>query len=349
MRIPSLDGLRAISILCVLLAHLSGTRNFQSSPIFELYGNFGVRVFFVISGYLITLLLLREQEKTGTISLRDFYLRRVYRIFPAAYAFMIIVIPANWRALPWSNIATAVTYTSNYYHQGNWILGHLWSLSVEEQFYLLWPLTLLLFFRCRLAIVLGVIASGPPLRILFWLLWGRAGLEHPFPVFADALAMGCLLAILESRLKAWQQLLARPCFLVVPAVTALMPLLQLSHDRLYQVFGLTLMHAGIALSIQHAVTREYALLNWRPVAWIGTLSYSLYLWQQPFLNRQSAAPWTAFPQNLLLVFLCAIASCYVVERPVLALRERRRRLPPHNFPDSRGRPPQSPGAAARAA
>lgn len=333
MRIPSLDGLRAISIACVLLAHLSGTRFFFSSPVFELYGNFGVRVFFVISGYLITSLLVNEREKSGTISLRQFYIRRVYRIFPAAYVFMMVAILARWKSLSWPNMVAAVTYTSNYYHGGNWILGHLWSLAVEEQFYLLWPLTLLLFFRLRLPLVLTVIASGPPLRILFWLLWGRRGLEHPFPVLADALAMGCLLTFLSPQLKAWQQLLTSRWFLAVPAITLLMPLLQLYNNRAYQVAGLTIMHAGIALSIEHAVRKRYRLLNLRPVVWIGALSYSLYLWQQPFLNRNVAAIWTAFPMNLALAFLCAAGSYYLVERPFLAMRERTRRHVPAKSQD----------------
>jgi peptidoglycan/LPS O-acetylase OafA/YrhL len=94
-RIPSLDGLHAISIASVLLAHLSGTRNFCRWDVFELYGTFGVRVFLLISGYLIATLLLKEHARTGSISLREFYLRRVYRILPAAYAFMIVVIAVH--------------------------------------------------------------------------------------------------------------------------------------------------------------------------------------------------------------------------------------------------------------
>ena len=320
-RIPSLDGLRAISIACVLLAHLSGTRNFLHSDVFELYGNFGVRVFFVISGYLITSLLLHERERTGRISLRGFYIRRVYRIFPAAYAFMIVAIVVHWKTLPWTNILTAVTYTSSYYH-GNWVMGHLWSLSVEEQFYLLWPLALLLFFPVRSWMLGAVIASGPPLRILFWLLWGHRGLEYPFPVMMDALAMGCSLALLQPQLNRYAKLIASRWFLLVPLATGFTPLLQLYSNRLYQVVGLTVMHAGIALSIEHAVRKRYALLNLRPVVWLGTLSYSLYLWQQPFLNRQGSGPWSAFPLNLALAMLCAAASYYFVEQPFLAMRER---------------------------
>jgi peptidoglycan/LPS O-acetylase OafA/YrhL len=106
----------------------------------ETYGSFGVRIFFVISGFLITGLLLNERERTGTISLPDFYVRRAYRILPAAYVFMLAMIAAHWHALSWSSIFAALTYSSNYLHEKNWVLGHLWSLSVEEQFYLLWPL-----------------------------------------------------------------------------------------------------------------------------------------------------------------------------------------------------------------
>jgi peptidoglycan/LPS O-acetylase OafA/YrhL len=325
-RISSLDGLRAISIACVLLAHLSGTRNFFRSDVFELYGNFGVRVFFVISGYLITTLLLKEHERTGSISLREFYLRRAYRILPAAYTFMVVVIAAQWRALFWPNILTAVTYTSNYYHGGNWLLGHLWSLSVEEQFYLLWPLTLLLVFRRRLWIVAGLVLAGPPLRVLFWMLWGHRGLAHPFPVVMDALAAGCALAMLQPHLRRYDHLLRQRRFLIVPCLTALTPLS-------YQIAGLTILHLGIALSIQHAVHVRYRVLNLGPVVWLGALSYSLYLWQQPFLNRGSTAWWTAFPLNLALALLCAAASHYLVERPFLALRERSRKEAKVVFPE----------------
>jgi peptidoglycan/LPS O-acetylase OafA/YrhL len=308
----------------VLLAHLSGTQHFFRWTILEMYGNFGVRIFFVISGYLITALLLKEQEKTGTISLPHFYVRRALRILPTAYVFMLVAIALQWRALSLADMLVALTYTSNYFHGGNWLLGHLWSLSVEEQFYLLWPLLLLLFFRRRTWIVIAMLLSGPPLRVLFWALWGQRGLEHPFPVVMDALAAGCALAMFQPQLKHWDRWLSNHWFLLVPGLTAVLPLLQFRSNRAYQVVGLTLMHVGIALSIQHAVRMRYRALNWGPMVWLGTLSYSFYLWQQPFLNRGSQAWWTAFPQNLVLALLFAVVSYYGVEKPFLGLRERRR-------------------------
>ena len=323
-RIPSLDGLRAVSLACVLLAHLSGTRHFFRWDVLEIYGNFGVRIFFVISGFLITGLLLKEHEKTGTISLRDFYMRRAYRILPAAYAFMLAMIAAHWHALSWSSILSALTYSSNYFHDKDWVLGHLWSLSVEEQFYLLWPLTLLLFFRIRLWVVASLLLSGPPLRALFWVIWGYRAVEHPFPVVMDALAAGCALAMLQPQLQRRERWLSSRWFLLVPTLTTLLPLLRLVSNRTYQVAGLAVMQVGIALSIQHAVRMRYRVLNWTPVAWLGTLSYSFYLWQQPFLDRGSQAWWTGFPQNLAFALLFAAASYYWVEKPFLAMREGRK-------------------------
>jgi peptidoglycan/LPS O-acetylase OafA/YrhL len=323
MRIHSLQGVRAICISLVLLAHVAGTRNFPASRVLESYGNPGVRIFLILSGYLITSQLVKERERTKSISLQNFYARRAYRIFPAAYVFMAVAIAAHWPALSRMNILTALTYTLNYYPRGDHVLGHLWSLGVEEQFYLLWPLCLLLFFRRRLSIVCAVILSGPPLRMLFWLLWRRAGLEHPFPVFMDALATGAALSLVEPMLGRFHGMLLSRKFLIVPSLTLLIPLTQLWSNRWYESVGYSIFHLGVALSLLHVMTRRYWLLNWAPLVWVGSISYSLYLWQQPFLNRWSAAPWAAFPLNLALAVAFAAASYYLIEQPFLKSREQR--------------------------
>jgi peptidoglycan/LPS O-acetylase OafA/YrhL len=322
MRIPSLFGLRAVCISFVLLAHLSGTRNFIHSHVLELYGNLGSRIFLVLSGYLITSQLLREHERSGTISLRNFYIRRAYRIFPAAYVFMAVTVALHWRVLTWPNIAAVLTYTGNFY-RGHWVLGHLWSLGVEEQFYLLWPLALVLFFHSRTWIVLAAILAGPPLRVLFWFLWGSAGLGRQFPLYMDALAMGCAMSMLEPRIAHYDHIFRSRWFLLVPVATVLLPLAQLMNSRFYQVAGLSTLHLGIALSLRHLIVRSYTILNCKPVAWFGGITYSLYLWQQLFLNRGSSAPWTAFPLNLLLALACGTTSYYLIEKPFLRLREKR--------------------------
>lgn len=322
MRIHSLQGLRAVCITFVVLSHLSGTQYFPRLHLLEIYGNLGVRIFLVVSGYLITAQLIKQYERTGTISLATFYARRALRIFPAAYVFMMVAIATHWTVLSLPNMLTALTYTVNYYQHGHHLLGHLWSLGVEEQFYLIWPLSLLLFYRRRLWIVAVVIVAGPPFRVLFWLLWGTAGLNHPFPVFMDALAMGSAMSILELRLERFRHLFASRWALIVPGLTVLLPLVQLWNTRAYQVAGLSLLHLGIALSIKHVMQRRYVLLNVWPVMWLGAISYSLYLWQQMFLNRGSSSLWATFPQNLVLSILLATASYHLVEQPFLKLRER---------------------------
>jgi peptidoglycan/LPS O-acetylase OafA/YrhL len=123
-RIPSLDGLRAISITLVVLSHLLAWK--QVSPgLVGRYGKLGVHVFFVLSGYLITKLLLREYDGTSTISLRDFYVRRALRIFPAAFLFLAVVIALYWREMRWYHIGAAVLYVANMDPSRPWIFGHL--------------------------------------------------------------------------------------------------------------------------------------------------------------------------------------------------------------------------------
>jgi len=353
-RIPSLDGIRAVSILLVLYGHLSGTRGFPN-PMHGGYGNalgdvahLGVLVFFVISGFLITSLLMSEREKTGTISLGKFYLRRVLRIFPAFYALILALGIATW--LGWVDLrgidfAYALTYTVNYYPHHPWQIGHLWSLSVEEQFYLLWPLTLLAL-RQRRALIVAVFAilAGPLVRagIREWLFHvdpntPLAGMSI-FPAMCDYLATGCALALLRPWLLKQQwylRLTATPWLaLAIPLVL----LINCESDwTLVELLFSPVMNICIALlleaSTRHTESLAGRFLNCRPMVSLGVLSYSLYLWQQPFLNRNSDTFWTTFPQNLAFAFGCALLSYFLIEHAFLGLRKRLERadtLPLHS-------------------
>ena len=150
-RLPSLDGLRAISIFLVLLGHAGGTHGLVRLDLgIGDYAHLGVVVFFVISGFLITRLLLSEHAKKGQVSLQRFYTRRALRLFPASYTY-IACITLLWLSgilhLEPRDLWHAVTYTVNYLPGRTWQVGHLWSLSVEEQFYLLFPVLLILLCR----------------------------------------------------------------------------------------------------------------------------------------------------------------------------------------------------------
>ena len=334
-RIPSLDGLRAISIAMVLLAHLAGTRGFPMSAATGRMlglGELGVHVFFVISGFLITGLLMDELALSGRISLSRFYLRRTLRIFPAYYTYLAIVFLAavvGWVQLAPHDLIHGLSYTSNYYPSRSWFMGHTWSLSVEEQFYLLWPALLVLAGpRRAVFIAAATLLAVPIIRVGSWELmrWSGDGIGHRFETVADAIAAGCVLAGMRPRLHEsalYKRALASPWFAAVPAIVVGANLLH-EHPVVYFGAGLTLANVGIALCLDRCVTlpsgRTGRILNAAPMVFVGLISYSLYLWQQIFLNRESASTLATFPLNLILAVSAALASYYIVERPALRFR-----------------------------
>jgi peptidoglycan/LPS O-acetylase OafA/YrhL len=316
-RIPSLDGLRAISISLVVAGHWAELR--YHSDIAGAFANLGVRIFFIISGYLITTLLLKEHSQTSTIQLRDFYIRRAYRILPAAIAFMLPVFLIFGHELRWYHIAAAAFYVANFDFSHPWVLGHLWSLSVEEQFYFLWPGVLKKWFRHRIAILTGVIAFAPLYRIVchFFHLHGRT--DETFPAVADILAFGCLLAIFAPRLpriKPASAILMLVPIILVPIYTGV------HHFHMTPLLLFLLwptMHLSIAGLLLHVVQRPYRFLNIHPIMWLGKISYSLYLWQQLFVYGTHTRPW----YYAFFAIALASASYYLVEQPMLRLREKK--------------------------
>jgi peptidoglycan/LPS O-acetylase OafA/YrhL len=315
-RIPSLDGLRAISILLVVVGHWAELR--YRSDVAGAFANLGVRIFFVISGYLITTLLLKERAQTSTISLREFYVRRAYRILPAAFVFMLVVFAIYWRELRWYHMAAAALYVTNFDFAHPWFLGHLWSLSVEEQFYFLWPGVLKKWYRHRVAILVGVVGCGPLYRVAchFMALRGRA--DETFPAVADVLAVGCLLAIIEKKIPkinpTWVALLLLP----VVFVPIYVGILRFHLTAVLLFVFWPLMHLSIAGLLMHVTQRPYRFLNAQPVVWLGKISYSLYLWQQIFVYGEHGKPW----YGVLFALGAASASYYLIEMPMLRVRER---------------------------
>jgi peptidoglycan/LPS O-acetylase OafA/YrhL len=313
-RIPSLDGLRAISISLVVVGHLAyegHALRFSAQ-----YANLGVRIFFVISGYLITSILLGEHSRTGTISLRDFYIRRAYRIFPAAMCFVFAIIALFWRELRWYDIGASLLYLVNFDFLRPWVIGHLWSLSVEEQFYFLWPSVLRKWYRHRMVILCAVILAAPIARTgLFFLKVTDGGYGNLLTV-GDNLATGCLLAMIGTRVRDVSWKLAAPML----AAVVLIPLYD-ADTRLRTMIMLfvlsPLLHFSIAGVLLHVVQHPYRLLNLAPVVWLGNISYSLYLWQQPFFDPRS-------PSRYGVVWAVGLAcvSYYFVEKPMLRRRDR---------------------------
>lgn len=349
-RIPSLDGLRALSIGLVLIGHVATTQGapaWMDRGAISSLGNIGVRFFFVISGFLITTLLLREREQTGQVSLTGFYLRRAYRILPAMLCYVLIiwalylagVIDLTYRVIGRTHLDSAVpdllhalTFTSNYLHDYNWYYNHLWSLSVEEQFYLVWPLSLLLLGAVRASLAAWLVVLVVPfIRLAMHMSdWGpEISLSREFQAVSDALAMGVLASLGYNRwmAKAWFRRLIGPGAVVLAGVCVGLGYGSALYSRpLAYIAGQSLANVGAVILVLHAVTHASGwfgrCLNTRPLMHMGALSYSLYLWQEPFLNFTSEAWVARFPVNLLLAWGAAELSYRIVEKPFLRLKDR---------------------------
>ncbi len=346
-RIPSLDGIRALAIAMVVAGHLVQTNGspFPDGPLRDRIislAPLGVRVFFVLSGFLITRLLLTELTSHARIDLARFYLRRTLRIGLPYYALIAgagAMAVAGWLTLRSADVVHALTFTVNYQPTRSWALGHAWSLAVEEQFYLLWPAALQMLGRQRGLSLAGILLVVGPLLRVGYFYFAPALIEeevgYRLETVVDALAVGALLAGGHQALTAapaWQRALASRWFALVPLVV----LLVASTDQRWLVnlaAGITVQNAGIGACLAWALAWPAGVvgrvLNHPALVRIGLMSYSIYLWQQLFLNPMSNAWVARFPVNLVCAAAAAFASYHLVERPAFGLRgwlEQRRRI-----------------------
>ena len=336
--IPSLDGLRAVSVGMVIAAHLSEVVA-QKIPFIPLWlyaawGSLGVQTFFVISGFLITLILLKELNATGTISLGRFYFRRALRIFPAFYVYLaagFALTIAGVFAGELKAFLIAGTYTTNYLGLNSPLLEHTWSLSLEEQFYLLWPAALLLLgTRKGIKLATWLILLSPLSRLVTYYLapHHRALVGAMLHSGLDSIMFGCLLALLwhNPRFNEFVQPLIRGRVAALSGlfVFVLSPILQAHFRGSYTlVVGLTLNAICMSQVLLYVVHVPDSALGWvlntRVLCHLGVISYSLYLWQEMFAGANSVR---FFPWSLPAILACAELSYWLVERPALRLRER---------------------------
>ena len=295
-------------------------------------GILGVRIFFVLSGFIITHLLLRESDRRGDISLRAFYVRRAFRIIPPVVALLGIVglgVLYGYVQVPARQFVLSLAFLGNYVGaSGSWTLGHLWTLGVEEQFYLFWPAVLALTIRCgkrRLFFVLGSLVLAPFLRVIH-LAHGAISLEG-FVENSDALAMGALAAMIFSgaMFVRFRRLLES-----VPALVSGLMIFVFHLEPVPAALKVTVCYPLIHLCVAALILRVIKvardpgtrMLSVRPMVFIGVISYSLYLFQQPVFNRPPLAVLPGFPWSVLLAFGLATASHFCIERPSMKLRDR---------------------------
>jgi peptidoglycan/LPS O-acetylase OafA/YrhL len=344
--LPTLDGWRAVAIVAVLYCHMqwsNATLN-RLAP----FGAMGVSVFFSLSGFLITRRLMEEWRAHGRIDLKSFYVRRAFRILPPILVYLAVasLLGFGLHLIPMdgAQLAASLFFYRNYLtapvSQG-WYTGHFWSLAVEEHFYLIWPV-LLWFAGLQRA---RWIAPAFALAVAVWRVvdthydWiGRMnpdlrGQAARTDYRLDILLFGCAVALIwdEPRVREVMQRVGGAALAVVAAVLAVC--CQAWTPPGYLTMVAILMAVLPAATVAKPQSWAGRFLELPPLAWVGRMSYSLYVWQQLFLPPQPAGMWQRAPWNLVAIIVCAAFSFYLVERPAIAFGKRllRRRAVPQ-FP-----------------
>lgn len=339
--IPSLDGWRALAISIVLLSH-AGFGNL-------IPGGLGVTIFFFLSGYLITLLLIREMTASGTISLKSFFMRRFLRLMPPLLVTLFLCYLLTWLGITsggisWQGLAAQVFYYANYYgiflDPGNSTptgTGIYWSLAVEEHFYFVFPLIFMAFYtRDRPArLILLLIATC--VCVLLW----RCYLVFFFHVSAertyyatdtriDSIVYGCLLAVAAGLPARRLQTLTRTMGVAVfTAAAMLLFTIVLRNPGFRETFRYSMQGAALAPLFYYSVlapgSTPFRLLNTSTARLIGKYSYSIYLIHffllQNILGRY-ASKWT----GIMVCIVLSIGYAFLIDRyidlPMSALRRR---------------------------
>jgi peptidoglycan/LPS O-acetylase OafA/YrhL len=346
---PALDGLRGLAILTVMTVHVK--------PILLWGGSIGVDIFFVLSGFLITVLLLEEKDRVGSINLKRFYFRRVLRLIPALVAMLLFCCLYALAFEPTeAAIATGRDSVAVLFYYFNWRLAfdltppavtllHTWSLSVEEQFYLVWPLllSLLLASRLRRSWLLGLlcigVASPAVFRFMYW-----TGIET-FPRLyfctdarADGLCVGCTIGVVANSnwLPRANRVLRLIRFAGVLAVAVLVVhAFKSSHlpgGYMYRG-GLSIVSLSTGILLLSILTSSPRWLTWalesRILIWLGRISYSLYLWHFPLIEHVPPQSYSKLSYHIVswgIQFAASIAvaavSYYGIERWFLRFKPR---------------------------
>lgn len=340
--LPALNGVRGIAVVLVFLFHAE-VPGFTGAYI-------GVDIFFVLSGFLITALLLQERRRSGTVSLKKFYLRRALRLLPALFLLLVVYLlyhfyaaaDAAERLYHFQDALMVLFYVSNWTRAFGWerpySLGHCWSLSIEEQFYAIWPLVFLGLMRLRKNL------RTPLITLLFFGSWGwriwlleRGGswdrVYNGFDTRADMLLAGCLLAFLwhSGKLRFWYNS-RRAAPLASGAAVAVLALLAVlsrwQTAALYQ-WQYAVLALAVAVVILDLVARPEGLLSrlfsLPALVWLGGISYGIYLWHYPLLHYVGSLGWRGWRATSLAAALnlgFAVLSFYLVERSALRLKRR---------------------------
>ncbi|MFC5696510.1 acyltransferase family protein [Pseudomonas sp. GCM10022186] len=331
-KIIGLDGLRGIAVILVIMSHavmwdLFGVTNTTIRTIFSAHA--GVSMFFVLSGFLITLLLLNERNSNGQISIRNFIIRRAIRIFPLYYLsifFLYVMHSIGATEIKDCTFLYALTYTVNLEHRNCSYAStsHFWSLSVEEHFYLLWPI--LFFIGPRIAFAIAVAVATACLYFGTQILPSSENYypdRWTFPAMLPIL-IGCITAFIANS-KFISTLLkdkTNSNLLLISIITGLCTPAFLGSEAAWLISA-----ASLILYIYHRQDSMLTkALEFRPLAYIGLISYGLYVWQGIFTGNGPYRIGTSFPPELytgvVLTFIAAPLSYIFFEKPILSLKNK---------------------------
>lgn len=339
--IPALDGIRAFAVIVVMMYHARFAKG----------GFIGVDIFFVLSGFLITSLLVREFDSHHRIDLRKFYLRRLLRLAPALILFLaafasmsMLMLNANQSRSNLVETFIALFYMSNW----AWVfqihppqfLAHTWSLSIEEQFYILWPFMLIGLLRLSrsrrdVVLVITILALSSSMLRFFLAIEGSSviRLYNGLDTRADALLIGSLFGVIMSSNfisdRHHYQFERFLKFITPLSVIALLAFCVFASDQniqfyYWQLFTVELLASIIILDVflsrESIVTQ---MLTFKPLVWIGSISYGLYLWHFVIYKAMRLLGFHDMGVATIgtfLTFLSASGSYYFVERPCLQLK-----------------------------
>jgi peptidoglycan/LPS O-acetylase OafA/YrhL len=348
--LPHLDGLRAVSIFLVLGWHQMGVVSNSIASVFS--GWFGVDIFFVLSGFLITSLLVQERERFGSFNLKNFYMRRVVRLMPAFYAFLLACVLL--RVITWRSALFTAAHLTSWDWAFGWNLQtvcHMWSLAVEEQFYLVWPL--LLRFTGRRALRVALCAVPAVWLWRNYLIWHGCEWQRIYGAFdsrLDCPMVGCIAALMWSDPGIRQRIRIGLSgkwvpLLVLAALAGSMQSLgapaEAVASKLYVLWNIrqpmcSILAGTLILALLvHPKDLIVRVLSTPTLVWFGKLSYSMYLWH---LAAYSLWAWIGIrmrvPGRVVqspiwveigsygLCMLLAATSYYLVERRGLLLKKR---------------------------
>jgi len=341
--IPSLDGWRAVAIMMVILGHLMLTLQkgtlLHSILRLTVFGSLGVKIFFVLSGFLITTLLIKEKIKFSEVNIKNFFIRRSLRIVPVLYLYIVVIYLINLVLhlnLQIIHFLGPIFYVSNFLIPTNaWITGHTWSLAVEEQFYLMWPF-LFNFLRSTLLTCLSIILLIPLVKITqYYIPTSENYILAPFFIPASSIFTGALLSLLSFNsyfVKTLQNKNLYTSFFFIFSIVLIYFILHITSKgilgRITLPFGNILTDFCIGYLILFSIIRKkhliFKILNQKIIVRIGVISYSLYIWQQLFIiptgNYPILEKYIYLPLNLILTFAFGFSSYHFFEKPFLKLK-----------------------------